>query len=555
MQLSEISRVSQYYQDNPDKLANDRLSPPKTKTKDDRSYQPNEQGASILRDYNEKLVAKWKPRFSDTISPQLFQNSYRGNELRDGIDYDVKYSNGDAEKFLKSARINLLDDELSAFVSKFPEFYKDVMTLNKKTTIAANLSRSQKIKQATRQGMNSSDYHAVQAWVEHYKSMSRKTIPADIWPALQRLTVQPNTLPKTLYRGIFFDGAKIKDKEAWLKKWQVGNKPGVKPAKIQSWSSSLSVAVSFLDAQDFIKDKENGFAVLMKYESVDPNLVIADFRNMKDAGFWNQQEIVLTPAAKDYEVIHIIPYEDYFALGKKWDETELYKYKKELEVSGEGTSGIDYDQILVSQFFNINSLSIKPELKEQWRSFSKMTVAQVKKSYDFTGIFIDSIEDTMQNVYFPLYSAATRNYSYFANEWSMRVVEVANKSSIRVMLVRDGRQSYDGPETQRMAAVFDDIEQGKEFKYQQAIVVPAVISIESNDYNTIKFSIDLTGKFELKSSIGAGEYSLDDDELSVLRNQKLKNVDMQKLLLGDVQEAIEKSKLNSFKTVSVVFEE
>lgn len=232
-------------------------------------------------------------------------------------------------------------------------------------------------------GISPKDLEVAMSHVTDWTSMSRKKLDPKVWPLLQKISVDPTRLPKTLYRGIFYDGAKIKDLGKWLKKWGPGQKPGDSQGKATSWSSDRGTAADFMINQDFVKDSAGGYYILLKW-TVRPDQVIADLRNLPvDHGFWNQAEYIVSPEARDYEVDTMIPgssgYEAYREFTKSIKSGQ----------SSWGFSKAQYAAFYLRRPFD----SLTPGEKMEMKMIVKMTVKEFNDVYPGSGIsdYWDSI--------------------------------------------------------------------------------------------------------------------------------------------------------------------
>jgi hypothetical protein len=538
MKINEITRVERYYQQNPDRLARYDLTSPKSA---DNNRFMSGGDHSRVRDEKTAFENKWK----EVLGPALYKKVFSwGSDLSYGFERATERANGDFEKFIDifGQSVDLDDQEVKQLAQLHSAIIKSYTALQKKIQGLERADWSRFQKNATKAGISASDYQAVQNWIEHFTSMSRKTIPPEIWPALQKLTVIPSKLPKTVYRGLFFDGAKIKDREKWMQKWAVGSKPNVKPTKIQSWSTSKGVASQFMDAQDFVKDKENGFAIMLKYDITDPNVVIADFRNLKDSGFWNQQEIVLSPDARDYEVVAALPYEDYYKLGKDWTETDLYNYQKQNRAPGAGASGMEYNRMFINYFFDINQLQIDPADKENMKQATKLTVGKAKEKLKFPGTFFDNIEQSFENTLMPLYALSHPANSDLSGNWKIVVDKATGRNSMDSYIKTGGT----GRSANVINQLFGNI---KGLEYGEAFYLPVRITLDNNDYNSIEFNVTPTGDFFV------GERHRFKDEMEVSNskggskiNDLIKrNPDVSQKLLDSVREALSQYEYKNVK--------
>jgi hypothetical protein len=245
-------------------------------------------------------------------------------------------------------------------------------------------------------GVNASDLKKAMSWVQEWTSMSRKRMPEDVWPLLKTISVDSGKLPKVLYRGIFYDGAKIKDQQKFLEKWKPGSQPGAGQGKATSWSIDRGTASSFMQAQDFIKDQQNGFHVLLKWE-VDEKEVICDLRNLPvDHKYWNQQEFIVSPAARNYTVDTLIPgsddqgYRDFCASIK----------------GGAGAWG-QMKKEYIANIMNVPFDTFDANQKIEWKQIMYMTLGQARAAYGITNW---SGHKFMDDVSYPLCQVLSNKY-------------------------------------------------------------------------------------------------------------------------------------------------
>jgi hypothetical protein len=223
----------------------------------------------------------------------------------------------------------------------------------------------------SKMGISYQDLMVAMSYIEDWTSMSRKKLDPSVWPLLQKISVDPSSLPKVIYRGIFIDGVKIKDEAAFLKKWYVGSSPGASQGKATSWSVDRGTAASFMIDQDFIKDRAKGYYVLLKW-TVDPAKVIADLRNLPvDHRYWNQQEIIVNPSARDYEVDTIIP-------GSSGNESHR-EFVNSIK-GGQGAWGKSKAEFAMN-FINTPYETLNPNQRMEFKRITKMTVGEFISEY------------------------------------------------------------------------------------------------------------------------------------------------------------------------------
>ena len=244
-------------------------------------------------------------------------------------------------------------------------------------------------------GLSVNDVRVAMSYVMEWTSMSRKKLDPSVWELLNKISVDGKLLPQYVYRGIFYDGAKIKDPVKWKEKWYPGSQPGVSQGKATSWTIDRKTAMGFMTDQDFIKDRDNGYYMLLKWK-VDPKLVIADLRNLPvDHTFWNQQEIIVSPEAKDYEVDSMVPgTEGYEGLKKFQNESP----------GGQGAYGQTKSDFALS-FMSSPYETLSPGTRIEFKQISKMTLGEYRKAYPNSRITADA---KWNNVSMALYNYATK---------------------------------------------------------------------------------------------------------------------------------------------------
>ena len=540
--ILEATRARKYFAKNPEKLKSytDRPNPDFA-----GSLSYNDPARREFNRYSNRFHDKWTKLLTG-LGDTFFRRYGDTWELSFDVAYALEKSKGDPDRFLEIYHKELTDEQKNILAFKLLDFYTDFMRLKTKERAMEQIPLERIKKSQAKTGMKYSDSQLALTALSNFTSMSRGTLPKETWPIIRDLTVNPSTLPKTVYRGIFYDGAKIKDREKFLKKWAPGKKPGLKPRRAQSWSTSMAVASQFMVDQDFVKDAKNGFHVMLKYEITDPSVVIADLRNFKEGRFWNQQEIIISPDATDYEVVTVIPYEDDYAMGKKRNETEVQKYMGGLSKPAASPSGIDYEKMVFYHFLNVNLLDISPGEKEKWRTLSKKTTREVKEELGIkNGIFIEELEDQLDRVYFPLYVALLHPNRELSGGWSFGVESVKNRSSVKVNLTIDVDGYRKSDEVKDLLSLTDD----KSFEYGEEISASAILSIENLDYNKLVYSVDVTSPFMVMKNEEPAQSPAGKSMNDILKTQS-----SQDILLSDVQRAIDTSPLNQKKNVTVNFE-
>lgn len=543
MKLSEIARVDRYYQQNPDKIKD--LNLPKAY---DREYRRGEEAKmltpkAVYDKFNREFAGQWKNVFSQDLYKKLFDETKNVIKIW-VLDIFDAIDKGQLDKvpelLASSSKVSLTPDEINELSNNIVELYKSYRLTNQKKSWVSQRYESSKAKKAQRAGLSLKDYDAGMEWIAYFTADPGKTIPEEVWPVIQKLTVNPATLPKTVYRGIFVKSSKIEDREQWLKDWAPGSKPNIKFNKPNSWSSSIGVAAQFMGAKDYSQETKNGFSVLLKYNITDPSVVIGDFRNLKTAKFWNEQEILLSPDAVGYEVAKVIPFTDQ-------SEPDLEKFTKQVSAPDSQERNLSFADTFVKYFFDFNNLQISKSDKEQMKVLSKMTVAQVKERTDLGKMLIGNYDDTFSNTLFPLFVIVQSENSKLANDWAItfdRNAESQRKNAITAYIT-----SY-GPDEGRRTSdtVRDILKDVTGYAVADKLALAVTITLDNGDYNSMKFSVIPRGDFFILNGDTQEKSTSDAAEKA---NQLLKNSSVRQRLMDDVQQALENSNLAQHKNVTI----
>jgi len=430
--INEINRATKFFKDNPSKLKNFGTTSPKGEL---TSELPADDTRVALRRQRAaaQFFGKWMNRLAP-IASEIFRNEYGLDNY--SLEFWLEYRMEDAYAMSKANKVIFKDvmgnalvdrswtpEEIELFSENFDEFSRDYQKfLLIKATGKAKHSHTKK---ATIHGVSRSDYINALLWIKQYTSMSRKTIPKKIWPVLQQISVVPSDLPKKVYRGMFYDGDKIGDVVEWMSRWGKGKYPNEAMKPVSSWSTSKYMAAQFMTPQDFIKDANNGFFMLLEYEITDASVVIADLRKFPENMYWNQQEILLSSEAKNFKVIEIWPYGDSGKVSK-------YEYELAKTTKGVSISGSSFADIIRSYYFDIASLGFSPAIKTQLRSLSNKTVEEVRETVAFSNHYNDDYEPRMQQVLLPLYLLTLNPNSWIGGGWNLIIKDVVSKSETTI---------------------------------------------------------------------------------------------------------------------------
>lgn len=223
-----------------------------------------------------------------------------------------------------------------------------------------------------------------------YRSMSGQKLSKEALEAIKILTVKNS--PGKIYRGWFLDGDKI-SKIKNIENLKEGDTFTFNFGKATSWSTVRDIAASFTYAQDMVKNKEDGYAMVISYEpSVDE--VVADFRDIKLSDitkFYNQQEIMLDTGKKTFKI----------------ESIEKNGHIAQSKVNGNGgTSSGSYNDMVKNIVTSEKMKKVDDDsIMKLAEEMSKMTVGEVYKKYPnniASNFYPDYIEDN-KNINYRLF--------------------------------------------------------------------------------------------------------------------------------------------------------
>lgn len=279
--------------------------------------------------------------------------------------------------------------------SHFNEIQDFCKWLNVALSGIQKLGHKRAEKEFMKLGLSVNDVQVAMSYVKEWTSMSRKKLDPSVWDLLNKISVDEKNLPQYAYRGIFYDGSKIKDLDKWKEKWYPGSQPGVSQGKATSWTIDRGTASGFMTDQDFIKDRDGGYYMLLKWK-VDPKLVIADLRNVPvDHTFWNQQELIISPEAKNYEVDTMIPGSEGY---------DAYREFVKSNKGGQGAYGRTKADFALD-FMSSPYETLSPGTRMEFKQISKMTLGEYRKAYPNSRITADP---QWNNVSMVIYYYATK---------------------------------------------------------------------------------------------------------------------------------------------------
>ena len=407
-------------------------------------------------------------------------------------------------------RVEPQDEPLLSLYTWMRKHYSEIQDWCKWIEKALDGIRSLGAKKAEKEfmklGLSTNDVQVAMTYVKEWTSMSRKKLDPSVWPLLQKISVDDSLLPQYLYRGIFYDGAKIKDPVKWKEKWYPGAKPGASQGKATSWTVDRGTAAEFMTDQDFIKDRENGYYMLLKWK-VDPKLVIADLRNLPvDHTFWNQQEIIVSPEARDYEVDTMIP------------GSEGYDGWRAFVKSNKGGQGA-YGQTKADfalGFMNTPYETLDPGMRMEFKQVTKMTVGEFRKAYPNTRINADT---QWNDLAMPIYNLATR--------WLTRINFIKSSRNELVFTVSYDLRDLDYSSNPNIRSVYKKYYD--EMKFNQFSGTKVIESNEGSikliddDYYDMDIEVKIPTEFSLKDKLKDGK-ALVPDKLDVDANLAMEKI-------------------------------
>lgn len=381
-------------------------------------------------------------------------------------------------------------------------------------------------------GLSVNDVKVSMSYVKEWTSMSRKKLDPSVWDLLTKISVDEKLLPQYCYRGIFYDGEKIKDPVKWKEKWYPGSKPGVSQGKATSWTIDRKTAMGFMTDQDFIKDREGGYYMLLKWK-VDPKLVIADLRNLPvDHAFWNQQELIVSPEAKDYEIDSMVPgSEGYEGLKKFQNESP----------GGQGAYGRTKSDFALD-FMSSPYETLSPGTRIEFKQISKMTLGEYRKAYPNSRIIAD-----------PQWNNVSMVVYYYATKYCYNINYVSTTRDEIKFVIAYTLQSLDYSGNPNIKSVYKKYKD--ELGFNQFSGTKHIISNEGSikliddDYYDIDIEINLPTSFSVqviddKTSDGNRDVTADSaleaifkelGEESFIGLFKMKQLENQKILPKNIQ--------------------
>ena len=294
--------------------------------------------------------------------------------LKNEKDYFIKETINFATNKTNLVTFNILSNKDKEKMYQYYSDPKNIKTLEKQLDKLTRYSdyindfQKNKIQKAeAKLGIKWNDIVEGFKYIDYFRGMSQRKLPKNVWPFLHAITVKMNKkLPKTIYRGIFLDGKDVdKDQD-----YSVGNKIKLNNKKATSWSTSIGQAIKFSGSQGFIKDEENGYQLVIKYDIQNKEDIIADFRVFQNMDFYNQQEIVLSPKVKYGVIVYSKQGDDY--------ETSIKKNIK--SKYGDSPASLTYLNYLQNPN-KIKDSNLSLEDKMKFKEIYNMSLKEVMKKY------------------------------------------------------------------------------------------------------------------------------------------------------------------------------
>lgn len=367
-------------------------------------------------------------------------------------------------------------------------------------------------------GLKPHDFLRGVAEILRMQSSSYQRPKSELYPILQYLTVVKSKLPKVIYRGFFYDGAKIKDREKFLSKWYKGSKPGESFSKPTSWSTSRSVAVAFMDNQDRVKDSDGGFHIIVKLENPTVEEVIADYRNFKYSGYYNQLELLINSGIKRYVVDEILP---------GGDRSKFWDYRTSNTKSFASASGSSLTSLGLS-LFDLGSNSTDFSIDDL------INIGQMKEILlkDFSGKSRLYVQSGFQNCLLPVVLFYINILHYFPNSFD---TVSKNKNTIEFNFSARSLNELIHRMSEQMTQDTSGLKQLAFEKYSDDSLVSMELKLLSNELRNFRFSLKIKETSNLKKYKITGDIDLFietlKDNLKNITNKKLERYKNVKVII------------------------
>ena len=319
----------------------------------------------FIKEVSKIPYARQPKDFKDINSQQLAKDILRLNDkwgmetfIKDTMDTFVgKWSMGT----IAVKRINEKEEEITNFYNNkknYDDTVKKLKALEKYGKYIKDSYKRQIQKAEAKLGIPWSEIKEGFKYIDYFRHGSGRKMPKTLYPFLHAVTIKANKVkpPKTVYRGYLIDGEKVDSKQDYT----VGSKIKLNNKKATSWSTSIGMAIEFSTSQDNIKDKENGYQLVVKYDIQSEDDIIADFRGFKEMSFFNQQEILISSKVKYATIVYSKKGDDYETSIRKNEPTKkgdsagsfkLSDYLERPEKIKDSNLSID-DKIKLKEIFN-----------------------------------------------------------------------------------------------------------------------------------------------------------------------------------------------------------
>jgi len=403
IRLFEKNKTVDFFRKNPNLLKQFTVPDPGNKNINAADYYPSPTGkeSRLSRVALEMLEKAFPHKFNDRLFKTLWEYDYLVKTIIKAPTYqelldkhlDVLPTNEKGEPWM-----DYMDHEFMS--TNYNKIRRIARAAVAKSAGLSHIGRKRYVKAMYKLGLDPNDVEAAMSWVGYYTGGSYRKLPKEIFETLQQLSVDPSRLPKYIYRGLFYDGAKIKDQEKFLSKWKEGSMPKEALRKATSFSGDKGTAINFMVNQDKVKDAKSGYHILLKWK-VRPEAVVADLRNLPvDTRFWNQHEFIVHPDVKDYVVDKLIPYKDSTDYAS-YSDTPYVKFQDATK-GGFGAYGLDKPDTLKTFLLSPYDKYSTNE-KIAYKQLYNMTVQEVQQEYTMFRNYYEDAFQKIKNAVLPVY--------------------------------------------------------------------------------------------------------------------------------------------------------
>ena len=513
--LFEANKVQKYYDENSDKLKSFNINYKGSNFDINSILRSFGYSNPLLKNYNQlekDIKEKYKLLYGDISFDYKFLHRY----LKKEIDKNDIINRNFSKKFIDNFDTIINDKLVRDYINISYEADKYQDNIIKKISM--------------KYGIKPDDFIGAMYEINRMQSKSYQKLSPEYFPVLKAMTVDKNNLPKIVYRGFFIDGAKIKDQTKFLKQWAEGNQPKVKLGKATSWSTAKATASQFISSQDRVKDKENGYHILIRLDNPTYEEVIADFRNLDFSPAWNQQEILIDPSVTRYVVEKLMKHEEHSS--KNYNDTNYAKYVESIpKKKYAGANMLIKDRELMN-LFDYNDIDIDTNLKISYKAIKDKTVGELNKEH-----ILNTQNFEYNDLLLPLYVFYVKIFDSARNSYYTELHKVINQNlmEIEISIPFYKRDLY--PDSINNNFIYD----------KDALYAFGQIKLIKNNINDFNFEIALPKKFTLnKESYG---YKRDFKNYDILLNNTNKNIDdFNQNFIDNINKS-----LKNYKTIKVNF--